>query len=146
MATLTVTVTEALTLNNTEQGGTVTQSISGINDTLKRIISVPTSEVNLYEAHDNNVAGNTFEDDHIKYVRISNLDATNYVSLIIKNASNDEFTYKVGAGESFLLHGHNASVDAAAGAITLGSEASITLVSAKADTAVVDVEVFIASA
>ena len=77
MATLTVTVTEALTLNNTEQGGTVTQSISGINDTLKRIISVPTSEVNLYEAHDTNVAGNTIDDDNIKYDRISNLDAKN---------------------------------------------------------------------
>ena len=148
MATLTVTLTETLTLNNTEQGGTTTQSIAGVNDTLKRILSVPTSEVNLYAAHDTNVAGNTFDDDNIKYVRISNLDSSNFVSLRVSNADDDEFVYKLAAGESLLLYGHNATMNASqAAALTIGTgEASITDIGAKADTAVVDVELFIASA
>lgn len=147
MATLTVTVTEALTLNNTEQGGTVTQSITGINDTLKRIISVPTSEVNLYVTHDTAVAGNTFDDDNIKYVRISNLDGTNFVSLRISNASNDEMVYKLRAGESFLLYGHDDTMNASqAAALTIGAgEQNLTDVTAQANTATVDIEVFIAS-
>tara|TARA_R100001463_G_scaffold16588_2_gene42912 strand:+ start:7728 stop:8174 length:447 start_codon:yes stop_codon:yes gene_type:complete len=148
MATLTVTLTETLTLNNTEQGGTTTQSISGVNDTLKRILSVPTTEVNLYETHDTNVAGNKFDDDNVKYVRISNLDSTNFVSLRVSNASNDEFVYKLAAGESLLLYGHNETMNASeAAALTIGTgEASITDIGAKANTAVVDVELFIASA
>ena len=41
MATLTVTLTEALTLNGSEQGGTVARPASGVNDIYKRIVSCP---------------------------------------------------------------------------------------------------------
>ena len=39
MATLTVTHTENLTLNGSEEGKTNTQSITGINDVYKRVVT-----------------------------------------------------------------------------------------------------------
>ena len=54
--TLKVTITEALTLNSAEQGGTTNLSITGINHAYKRIVTVPTSEILLYDTHDTNVA------------------------------------------------------------------------------------------
>ena len=41
MATLTTTITEAVTLNGKDQGGTYTTSISGVNDIYKRLVTVP---------------------------------------------------------------------------------------------------------
>ena len=146
-ATLTVKITETIHLNGRDNGGETTLSVSDVNEIFKRIVSVPTSEVTLYETHDTNVAGATFDDDNVKYVRITNLDDTNYILLVIKNAGNDEAVYKLATGESFILHGHDTvfnSDNAAITDITAGLS-SIDKVSARADTAAVDVEVFIAS-
>ena len=146
-ATLTVKITETIHLNGRDNGGETTLSVSDVNEIFKRIVSVPNSEVTLYETHDTNVAGATFDDDNVKYVRITNLDDTNYILLVIKNAGNDEAVYKLATGESFILHGHDTvfnSDNAAITDITAGLS-SIDKVSARADTAAVDVEVFIAS-
>ena len=46
-ATLTVTLTESVSLNGIEQGATNTLTIANIDEVSKRIVSVPTSEVEL---------------------------------------------------------------------------------------------------
>mgnify|MGYP003127187642 CR=1 FL=1 len=46
-ATLTVKVTESISLNGSEQGATNTMTISSVNEISKRIVSVPQSEVTL---------------------------------------------------------------------------------------------------
>ena len=40
-ATLTVTITEDISLNNSQQGGTNILSISSINEVFKRIVTCP---------------------------------------------------------------------------------------------------------
>ena len=44
MATLNVTHTESITLNGQEFGGTNTNSVAGINEISKRIITITTTE------------------------------------------------------------------------------------------------------
>ena len=145
--TLKVTITEQCYLNGRNQGGSKTLSISNIDEVFKRIISVPTSELLLYDTHDSNVAGSTFDDDNIKYVRVTNLDDTNYVVLRVKNADNDEFAYKLNAGESFLLYQHEATMDAATAAtIDIGTGwHDISSFKATAPTEACNVEIFVAS-
>ena len=41
MATMTVNITESLTLNGVEQGGNTSLDITGVNDIYKRTVTVP---------------------------------------------------------------------------------------------------------
>ena len=86
MATLTSKITETITINGVQQGGTTTHAIANIVDNFKRVILVPSSEILLYDTHTSNVAGSTFDRDNVKYVKITNLNSTYYVDLLIKNS------------------------------------------------------------
>ena len=155
---LTVTITEdfATDLTGISSGATacnlntsIAESIT-VNDILTRIISVThTAEHTLYTTNDNGayISGQQFDDENITYARITNHDATNFIRLRLKNANDDEFSYKLAHGQSFLLWGHLASMDATAGAaITLGSgDNDIVAISAKADSGTCDVEIVVCS-
>ena len=149
--TMTVTITEALDVGTTvmDTATSVVETIT-VNDIFKRVISLlHTAEHTLYTTNDNGayISGQQFDDENVTYARISNHDASNYITLRLKNANDDEFSYKLGAGKSFILWGHLASMDATAGAaITLGSgDNDIVAVSAKANSATCDVEVVVCS-
>ena len=146
-ATMTITITESVSLNGTNRGNTITKSISNIHDVMERIITVPTSEVVLYTTDASAVAGSIFDRDYVKYARITNKDASNYVVIIIKNADNDEFAYKLAAGESFVLYGHVASMNAVdAGTLDIGTGwHDISSIKATANSGAVDVEIIVAS-
>ena len=155
---LTVTITEdfATDLTGISGGATacnlntsIAESIT-VNDVLTRIISVThTAEHTLYTTNDNGayISGQQFNDANVAYARITNHDAGNFIRLRLKNANDDEFSYKLAHGQSFLLWGHLASMDATAGAaITLGSgDNDIVAISAKADTGPCDVEIVVCS-
>jgi hypothetical protein len=156
--TLTVTITEdfGTDLTGVSSGATAGNLNTNIaetftvNDILTRIISVThTAEHTLYTTNDNgaNISGQQFDDADVTYARITNHDASNFIRLRFKNANDDEFSYKLANGQSFLLWGHLASMDATAGAaITLGSgDNDIVAISAKADTGTCDVEIVVCS-
>ena len=145
MATLTITVTEAVTLGDgsTDRGTTNTQTVT-VDEVDHRIMDVGTSWVNIIKFAAANAAG-TFADGTVKYLRITNLDASNFLSLRIRTNSLEYFV-KVEAEDHFIL-GNNV-MDAESG-IGFGSDvsfANIDEIQAKADTAAVQVEYFIASA
>tara|TARA_R100000278_G_scaffold120107_1_gene102194 strand:+ start:1766 stop:2224 length:459 start_codon:yes stop_codon:yes gene_type:complete len=144
-ATMTVTITESVSLNGTNRGNTITKTISNIHDVMERIITVPTSEITLYSTHASAVAGSTFDLDFIKYVRITNKDASNYIILRVTNAESDEFAYKLAAGESFILHGHAASTEMSAAGGAGAPDQNITSVEAQANSGACDVELIVAS-
>ena len=146
-ATMTITITESVSLNGTNRGNTITKSISNIHDVMERIITVPTSEVVLYTTDASAVAGSIFDRDYVKYARITNKDASNYVVIRIKNADNEEFAYKLAAAESFVLYGHVASMNAVdAGTLDIGTGwHDISSIKATANSGAVDVEIIVAS-
>lgn len=155
-ATLTSTITDSITLNGSTYGNTVTKTITNIHDVYQRIITVPTSEITLYTTADSVVGGSAFDEDFVKYVRITNTDTSNFISLVLESdgsagSDGDEAQFKLEAGQSFILRGHkdvfNSTAEGAnvtAGTFTTDQD-SIKTVTAIADTAAVDVEVFIAS-
>ena len=146
MANLTVTITESVTLNSAARGSTNTKTITGVLDVYERVITVPTSEVALYTTHASVPQGGVFDDDLIKYARITNLDGSNFVTLRVTNAGSDETLLKLQAGESCMLFLHDDSTSMNESGAANATLHAITSVEATADTAACSVEVFVASA
>jgi len=146
MATLTTTNTESITINGSVRGSTNTETIASILDVFERNVTVPTSEVTLYSTHASSVGGATFDKDLIKYARFTNLDGTNFIDLRITNENNDEFVYRVYAGQTFVLHSHVGSMNATENAAAGLPNGDIVSVEAQANTAACSVEIFVASA
>tara|TARA_R110000824_G_scaffold51695_2_gene143954 strand:- start:120 stop:590 length:471 start_codon:yes stop_codon:yes gene_type:complete len=147
--TLKVTIRESITLKGKDRGSTTELSISNINEVASRIITVPASEVEVI-AMSTAVSSGTFVEGNVRYIRITNLDDTNHVSLTFKNEDNDEFGVKLDKGQSFIYNGDMSggvvdTMEAAATAITPGTFADLVNITALADTAACDVEVFVAS-
>ena len=144
--TMTITITESLDVGTTvmDTSTSVSETIT-VNDIFKRVISCPTSEIVLYLTHASVPQGYVLDKDLVKYVRITNYDGSNYVTLRVTDGNNDEFAYKLEAGQSFILWGHAASMSAADAATAGAVNADLASVEAQADTAECDLEVVVAS-
>jgi len=156
-ATLTVTITEKVVLNGRDQGATNVLSINNINEISKRIVTVTTTETGLLgfattsatDLSKSYLAG-LFDEDDVRYIRITNLDDSNHAGLIFRNEDGDEFGVKLDFGQSFIYSpdregGVVDTMDAAATAITANTFADLVDITATADTASVDLEIFVAS-
>ena len=142
-ANLTVTVTDSVTLNGQSYGNTNTLTVSSIDEVYSRVVEVPisafTSVLELAAASGQGVLKAT----DVKYIRITNLDDTNYVNL--KVFGSDAMVIKLEAGKSFILGG--VSFDAASADIAQGAVAhnAAFIISAEASVAACDLEVFAAT-
>ena len=83
-ATLTVTVTESLTLNGSNHGSTKRIDVTGVNEVSKRIISCLTDGTQIYKGHATVASFGQFIYGNVKYIRITNLDDTNAVTIHIE--------------------------------------------------------------
>ena len=148
-ATMTVTLTEAISLNGYDQGSKNTLSIDSIAEVSKRIVTVTTTEAEIL-AFGIAASSGTFIAADVKYIRFTNLDDTNHLTLTFKDENNTEFRVKLDAGQSFIYNADNSGglVDTMKAAATaLGSGlADLYDVTADADTDSCDLEIFIASA
>ena len=146
--TMTITITESLDVGTTvmDTATSVAEEVT-VNDIYKRVITVPTSEITLYNTHGSVPQGSTFDNNAVKYVRITNYDTSNYIHLRISNQEGDEFVYRLANGQSFILWGHLTCMNASQGAaLTLGTgESSIADVTAQSNNGACDVEIVVAS-
>ena len=152
MAILTVTHTESLTLNGSQQGGTITKAISGINEVSKRLLTITTNEAVIATMSGAVGSAGHFNDSAVRYMRFTNLDGTNHVTLTFRNQDNDEFAIKVDAGNTLAIYADNsggmvgmfnATQDADAASDT--AFGSLTNIQADANSDSCDLEMFIAS-
>ena len=149
-ATLTVTLTEKIELNGVDQGGTNTLSIASVNEVSKRIVSASTTE-QVILSFGTAVAAGQFDETKVVYIRITNLDDTNFVGLIFRNENSDEFSVKLDKGQSFIYNGDLAggvvdTMDAVDNAgLTTNTFGDLVDITADADTASCDLELFVAS-
>ena len=161
MASLTVTLKEAVTLNNRDQGATTRLTISSVNEVVKRIVTATTTESGLIgflsslsnvgvTANKVGYLAGIVDDGDVRYMRITNLDSSNHITLTFRDEDNTEFRIKVDAGHSFIYPGANSGgfVDTmkASGSALASGLADLVDVTVDADTASCDVEVFVASA
>ena len=148
-ATLTVKIHESISLNGKDQGATTSLSLSSINEISKRIVTVTTSEVEVIAMSTAASTGTYIEGD-VRYMRFTNLDDTNHITLTFKNENDDEFAVKLDKGQSFIYNGDISggvvdtmdAIDGTGLTISLGDLVNVT---ADADTASCDMEIFIAS-
>ena len=160
MAVLTVTIKEELTLNGSNRGSENITSIANVTQSFNRIVTLPA----------NGGSGNTqttvavfrdlvstndgaIDDGDAKYIRVTNLDSDNSVTLSLQiaadgtNAAGDSASVLLAPGKSFILGGSADSIavddDAATPITTLVHLESILAVNATNDTT--QLEVFIAS-
>jgi hypothetical protein len=150
-ANLVVTIKESITLNGQDQGAENTLTISSVNEITKRIVTVPTSEVIIFAFGTAVGKGQQIESD-VRYIRITNKDDTNHAGIVFRNEDDDEFSVKLDKGQSFIYNadlsgGVVDTFDATeAKGVTPNTFADLVDITAIADTAAVDLEVFIANA
>jgi len=165
MGVLTVTIREELSLNGTQQGATNTLSIASVTQSFKRLVTLPAdgggtaTQTTIANFRDSvTTADSALDDDDVKYVRVTNLESTNSVTLSLQlaadggSAASTQATILLEAGKSFMLGAATGvcNVDiTSAGATTptaIGSLIDIeSIIAINDENATAQLEVFIAS-
>tara|TARA_R100001460_G_scaffold7790_4_gene19593 strand:- start:5768 stop:6232 length:465 start_codon:yes stop_codon:yes gene_type:complete len=146
-ATLTVTISETITLGGTQYGGTRVLEIANINEAYKRIVKCANSQTTTIATFNGNAfaADNAIDTEDAKYIRVTNLDDTNSVELAIVGAAT-LYQVRLNAGETHILGAPDdlmlAEADTSPSFGTMADIASIKVNPASND---VDVEILVAS-
>ena len=156
-STLKLSIRETITLNNNKYDSFITKEITGINEISKRIVNVPTASQDIIQVS-GSIGPGAYITEDVKYIRITNLDATNHVSLTFRNSRSsvgleDEFALKLDEGHSFIYPGLttggvSASMVAMDNAQVIGDlnvMGSLTKIIAQASGSSIDLELVIAS-
>ena len=111
MATLTTTIKEELTLNGIERGSTNTLSINGVTEVMQRMVTCPANNdttIASFKAAVNTSDG-ALELASAKYIRVTNLDSSNSITLSLQISSAENGTADastsilLAAGRSFIM-------------------------------------------
>tara|TARA_Y100000592_G_scaffold19005_1_gene29087 strand:- start:2912 stop:3370 length:459 start_codon:yes stop_codon:yes gene_type:complete len=144
-STLKVLVKEEITLNGEQQGSETKLDISSVKNISKRLVSTSGTSETTIVSFAATPAGGTFVEGDIRYVRVTNLDDTNYVTLNIEGDSSTDFSVRLDPGSSYLLVSSSTTGVVDYGSISGGALQDLTRLKATANTAAVDLEVFVAS-
>lgn len=110
MADLQVTIQESITLpNGNKEQLSNTKIIPGVNQTLRRIDTISTTFsgsgieiLRFVDSEEQQVAGSFVKSD-VKYMRLTNLDSTNYGLIYLVNTNNESVIFKLEAGKSLMF-------------------------------------------
>jgi len=151
-STMNITLTESINLNGTNQGATNSVAIPSIAEISKRILTITTNEATIATMSGAVASAGHFNDSAVRYMRFTNKDDTNFLTLTFQNDDDDEVAIKLDAGNSFMWFADNSGgmVDVF-NAATAGDAASdtalgsITTIQADANTGNCDLEMIVAS-
>ena len=101
-STLTVTIKEDIDLNGQPYGSVSTLKLANINEVSSRIMNVGTASTNVLAFGDANGAG-TYHNTDVKYIRITNLDDTNYGVIRLTGAGGIDQAVRLDAGGSWVF-------------------------------------------
>ena len=151
-STLTITVTESISLNGQALGSSNVKSIGSINEVTKRILTITTAESTIATFSAAVASAGHYVAADVRYIRFTNRDGTNFITLTLRNQDNDEAAIKLDAGQSFVLNGDNVNGMTAIFNATQDADAasdtafgSLTNIQADANTGSCDLEMIIAS-
>ena len=150
--TLKTRVQESIILDGIEQGTSTLNTFSGINSITKRIITITTTESTIATFSAAAASAGHYVAADARYIRFTNKDDANFITLTFRNQDNDEVAIKLDAVQSFIWNGDNsggmvdvfnATQDADAASDTALGD--LTNIQADANTASCAMEIFIAS-
>ena len=146
-AVLTVTIREEISLNGQDKGSTNILTIPSVTEVAQRIIEIPTAEITILNFGATNPGPGAFDEADVRYIRLTNLDKTNFIQIIIASENGNESAHKLEAGHSMLVAVSEEGVvdvhDADSSALTVSFD-DITSITALADSAAADLEYFVA--
>jgi hypothetical protein len=146
MADLTTTLSESVVLNGAVRGTTNTVTTTGINNVYERIVTCTIDETTHLATFDSDSFGSAVQIDKqdVRYIRITNLDATNTLELaVVGSATNYQVLLK--AGQSHILCAASTVMLAEADTSpSFGTMADLTSIQVH-PVATLDVEIFVAS-
>ena len=148
MATLKVKIQEDIILGNQDYGSKRILEISSIDEINKRIVTCPASQTTTIAVFNSNAYGaaGAIDIEDSKYIRITNLDASNAVELAVVGAAT-LYQVKLGAGESHILgSADDLMLSEADTSPSFGTMADIVTLQVNPAGNAVSVELFIASA
>ena len=112
MATLQVKITESVNLNGKDRGSENTLEITSVTEVFHRIVTCPAgvdTTVATFRS-DTSVADGALDVEDVKYIRVTNLDASNSINLSLQidageddSAADESATVLVAAGRSFIM-------------------------------------------
>lgn len=147
---MTVTITETISLNGQDKGSTNSFTVASVTEVLQRIINVPTSEMTVLSFTATTPGSSTaigLNEADVRYIRLTNKDDTNFIQVTTISENSNECAHKLEAGQSLMIPVSAEGVvdvhDASASALTVSFD-DITSVTALADTAACDMEIFVA--
>jgi len=150
-STLQVTLTENVEINGTGFSSTKTKTISTITNIYKHVVTATTTSSTILNFADDHGDVGTLDRDTIEYMRITNLDETNFVIIGFEKESSTASGYwiKLDAGRSFIVPIPNATAEhpqfaAHDSAHAVPSFVDIESVTADADTASCNLEIMVA--
>tara|TARA_B100001094_G_scaffold323881_1_gene375542 strand:- start:675 stop:1127 length:453 start_codon:yes stop_codon:yes gene_type:complete len=142
-ATLKVQIQEDIKLNGTQRGAKIVHTFSGITQVDERILTVPTYNVNVLILSGAAGAG-TYETGAFEYARLTNLDDSNFLTITVASGSEgSKIVQKLPPKMSMVLTTPSISGSAAGAAFNTFS--NFTSVKASADTASIDMSLFVAT-
>lgn len=149
--TLTVTITEDLTMShstsadNRAHSQTVTKTFGSIDNLDVRLLNLPnTNQVKVIDFGTTAAsAPGTFLRSAVEYIRITNLDDTNGVTVILEDTGADTAAILVDADSSFILT--DTQIEAFTNGSTFSGWSNIDEIFLKAASANVQVEVVVAT-
>ena len=147
-ATLTVTITEAVTLNGYDQGSIYELTIASVTEVMKRIVTCTASQTTTLVSFAASVhtSVHALDVEDTKYIRITNKDDTNAIELAVVGAAT-LYQVELAAGESHILGNPDAVMLAEADTSpSFGTMADIASIQVNPGGNAVDVELFVASA
>ena len=110
MADLLVTIQESITLpNRNKEILSNTKTIAGVNQTLRRIDTIPTTfsgsgvEILRFVDSEPEQTGGAFVKSTVKYIRITNLDTTNYGLIYLIDTNEESVIFKLEPGKSLMF-------------------------------------------
>ena len=153
MATLKVKIQEDIILDNQDYGSKRVLEVSSINEIVKRVVNIGTDEIGLLgfgtdyntELSKTYLAGQ-FDEDNVRYIRITNLDISNAVELAVVGAAT-LYQVNLSAGQSHILvSADGLMLSEADTSPSFGTMADLGSIQVNPGGNAVDVELFIASA
>ena len=146
-ATLTVTITEAVTLNGYDQGSKNELTIASVNEVYKRIVTCTASNQTIVFTSNATVHGaaNAVDVGDVKYIRVTNMDDTNALELGMI-ASGVNYQVELGAGESHILGSPESLMDAETdNDPAFGTMNDLVTIEVNPGGNAIDIEIFVAS-
>ena len=145
-ATLTVTITEAVSLNGYDQGASNSLTISSINEVFKRIVTCPASNTTTILTFASNVhtSAGAIDVEDTRYVRITNLDSSAPITIGVVGAASC-YMVSLEFGRSYVLCTPDGIMLAEEDTSpSFGTKSDIASIQVNPGANTVDVEVFVA--